>query len=67
LIVFNSINIWRGVYLDVYAYTLGLLVFCCGVWLIYMAYVGRVPIKDENQTVDNSQPESKEVTAGELG
>jgi hypothetical protein len=64
LIVFN---IWTGVYFDVYIYTLGLLILCCGVWLIYMAYVGRLrmPIKDENQTVDNSQPESKEVTAGD--
>jgi hypothetical protein len=53
--IFNGLAIvfktWRGVYLNVFIYTLGLLNLCCGVWFIYMAYVGRLPIKDENQTV----------------
>ena len=72
--VYNIINglgivfkTWRGVNLNVYIYTSGLISLGGGVWFIYMTYVGRMPKKDENQTVGNndSQPESEEATAGE--
>ncbi|OAX37077.1 hypothetical protein K503DRAFT_783899 [Rhizopogon vinicolor AM-OR11-026] len=58
----------RKVDFSVWLYILGLLTLRAAVYQIYIAYVGRVPTKDNNKTVDNndSQPASEEVTTGNV-
>ncbi|OAX40707.1 hypothetical protein K503DRAFT_855178 [Rhizopogon vinicolor AM-OR11-026] len=49
-------------------YVSGLLTLGGGVCQIYIAYIGRVPTKDNKKTVDNndSQPASEEVITGNV-